>query len=270
MPLVDCINCGTQTMINGPEDNCQFCGKNATAKKEPEPNEQEEVEVETPSEVIPMPEPEAVKTRLKLGRKPTGEWRKCKDCGKDIYIRKYRLKGSGGRCVDCSRKANPPPVPGSKEKKEEIIVEERKNISEQAVTHIDLTKPVPPRPKKRKQLRKYFEQNKEAIIADYRSMKLVLFYRRWGISTNMWLTLKQDWGILGKHKKHGANLPQGVRANYYVVICNPWDTDRSATEITEVRLSKWLKDGNIKDGDIIYEVVNKRVAKRPVMVLEPA
>ena len=33
MYLVVCANCGKQTMVNGPEDNCQFCGKNATKKE---------------------------------------------------------------------------------------------------------------------------------------------------------------------------------------------------------------------------------------------
>ncbi len=64
--------------------------------------------------------------------------------------------------------------------------------------------PVPARPKKRKQLRKYFEKNKEAILADYNSMKLILFYRRWGISTNMWIELKKDWSVQGKHTLHAT------------------------------------------------------------------
>lgn len=33
--LVNCVNCGKQTMIDlkNPEDNCQFCGKNARKKE---------------------------------------------------------------------------------------------------------------------------------------------------------------------------------------------------------------------------------------------
>ena len=104
MYLVDCANCGTQTEINGPEDTCQFCGKNATTK--------------------------------------------------------------------------------------EVIMVERK--------------PVPARPKKRKQLPKYFEQHKEAILADYNSMKLKDFYKRWSISTTGWTKLKKDWGVQGKNKKLGS------------------------------------------------------------------
>lgn len=33
MMLVECANCGKQTMVDEPEDNCQFCGKNATKKE---------------------------------------------------------------------------------------------------------------------------------------------------------------------------------------------------------------------------------------------
>lgn len=54
----------------------------------------------------------SVQSTTKLGRPPTGEWRKCIDCGTDIYIRRYRLnKGSsyGNRCKNCRLKAHPPP-----------------------------------------------------------------------------------------------------------------------------------------------------------------
>ena len=103
MHVVDCANCGQQTMDDGPEDNCLFCGKNASKK--------------------------------------------------------------------------------------EVIMAERE--------------PVPTRPRKRKQLRKYFEQNKEAILVDYNSMKLKDFFKRW-ISSSMWTKLKADWGIQGKYKKLGS------------------------------------------------------------------
>ena len=111
MYLVVCANCGKQTMVNGPEDNCQFCNKNAT-------------------------------------------------------------------------------------KKEVIVVKTNKNVGER--------EPVPPRPKKRKLLRQYYEQNREAILADYNSMTLLPFYKRWGISSNMWVELKREWEIPGKYKKHDS------------------------------------------------------------------
>lgn len=30
---VDCVNCGRQVLIDGPEDKCYFCGKNASKKE---------------------------------------------------------------------------------------------------------------------------------------------------------------------------------------------------------------------------------------------
>jgi len=109
MYIVDCANCGKQTVVDGPEDNCQFCGKNAS-------------------------------------------------------------------------------------KKEVIMVDTEKHVGEKTS--------VPARPKKRKQLRKYYEQHKEAILADYRSMKLYDFFKRWHISTTWWLKLKEDWKVQGKQRKH--------------------------------------------------------------------
>ena len=123
MHLVDCTNCGQQTMVNGPEDNCQFCDKNASKK-----------------EVI-MPEPEKMTNKVE---------------GVGVAIIK------------------------------------------------EMMKPVPPRPKKRKQLRQYYEQNREAILADYNSMTLLPFYRRWHISTKAWMGLKTDWSVQGKHKAHAS------------------------------------------------------------------
>ena len=110
MYLVVCANCGKQTMVNGPEDTCQFCGKHAS-------------------------------------------------------------------------------------KKEVMMAETSDYVGEDTS--------VPARPKKRKLLRQYYEQNREAILADYKSMKLKDFFKRWGISSTGWTKLKADWNVQGKHKKHG-------------------------------------------------------------------
>lgn len=44
---------------------------------------------------------------IRLGRPLSGELRECKDCGKDIYVRRYRVKETGNYCLDCSRKHLP-------------------------------------------------------------------------------------------------------------------------------------------------------------------
>jgi len=57
---------------------------------------------------------------------------------------------------------------------------------------------VPKRPKKRKELFKYFERNKEDILVDYQFMKLIDFFHKWGFTSNTWTKLKKRWGIAGK------------------------------------------------------------------------
>lgn len=62
---------------------------------------------------------------------------------------------------------------------------------------------VPPRPKKRSKYAEYFEQNKEAIEADYHSMILREFFTKWGMCSTTWQKLKKKWGIQGKGKATG-------------------------------------------------------------------
>ncbi len=120
---VDCANCGTQVGIEGPDDTCLFCGKNAT-KKETEP----------PAEHLEPEQPES---------KP----------------------------------------------KEVIMVN---------------SKEVPPKPKNRKQRDAYWEKNKEAVLADYQSMKLQPFLKRWSLATTTWIKLKKKWGVQNKTKRTGT------------------------------------------------------------------
>jgi len=106
--LVDCVNCGKQVEINGPEDICYWCGKNAS-------------------------------------------------------------------------------------KKEDIMQENKERTVE--------TGAIPPKPKKRGKVWEYFDQNREAMVADYHSMKLMDFFKKWAITSNTWLRLKKKWGVENKGKK---------------------------------------------------------------------
>lgn len=104
--IVDCANCGQETMIGNPEDTCLFCGKNASKKE------------------VTMAEKEAtVKERV-----------------------------------------------------------------------------VPLRPTKRKEIWKYYEQNKEVMLADYQSMRVTSFFLKWSISSGSWQKLKQKWAVPNKGK----------------------------------------------------------------------
>lgn len=66
--------------------------------------------VDTPDGIV-MVDKRGVKYRVQSGRKRTGEWRNCIDCGTPIYVRSHR-KGptQGKRCAPCNRKAYLPPV----------------------------------------------------------------------------------------------------------------------------------------------------------------
>ena len=65
--------------------------------------------VPTPDGIV-MIDKRGVKYRVRSGRKRTGEWRNCIDCGRLIFVRSHR-KGTtqGKRCAPCNRKAYPPP-----------------------------------------------------------------------------------------------------------------------------------------------------------------
>lgn len=102
----------------------------------------------------------------------------CANCEKQTLI-----EAPGDRCIWCGKSAT---------KKEVIMVENKVTAGEGVV---------PPFPKKRKERRAYFEQNKEAIIADYYSMKLLDFFKRWRITTGRWLKLKIQWGVERKDSK---------------------------------------------------------------------
>ena len=58
--------------------------------------------------------------------------------------------------------------------------------------------PVPPRPKGKRQLGQYFEDNKVAILQDYQSLKLKEFLAKWHMTSTTWTKLKRGWELLGK------------------------------------------------------------------------
>lgn len=108
--LINCANCGHQTMIGKPEDTCLFCGKNTNKK--------------------------------------------------------------------------------------EVIMAEKDSTEERGA--------IPPKPKNRKKVWGYYEKNKEAMVADYNSMRVSSFFLKWGISSQTWPKLKKKWGISNKTKGRGS------------------------------------------------------------------
>lgn len=57
---------------------------------------------------------------------------------------------------------------------------------------------VPPKPRGRKQQKVYWEENKEAVIADYHHLKLLPFFKRWHLASSTWQELKIDWEVAPK------------------------------------------------------------------------
>lgn len=66
--------------------------------------------VPTPDGIV-MVDSRGVKYRVRSGRKQTGEWRNCIDCGKPIFVKSFRNgPNQGKRCAPCNRKVYLPPV----------------------------------------------------------------------------------------------------------------------------------------------------------------
>jgi len=114
----------------------------------------------------------------------------CKNCGKQVI-----LDGSGPdeKCYFCGEPAL---------KKEVTMVQtstEEVSNKEQPVPREVGLPPIPPKPKERKKLDAYWEENKEAILHDYRTMKLRDFFHRW-MSVSTWIKYKKRWGVKGKQR----------------------------------------------------------------------
>jgi len=49
-----------------------------------------------------------------------------------------------------------------------------------------------------------WEKEKDAVLKDYRNLKLHDFYAKWKLNSSRWLKLKKQWGVKGKgHYSHG-------------------------------------------------------------------
>jgi len=107
----------------------------------------------------------------------------CANCGRQGLI-----DGPGDLCYWCGKPAD----------KKEVIMSENE-IDERAIL---------PKPKKRKDNWGYYEQNKEAILADYLLMKLLIFLERWHMTTRTWQMLKKKWEVKNKWKGSGIRKPK--------------------------------------------------------------
>lgn len=85
-----------------------------------------------------------------------------------------------------------------------------RNIPEEAdISQNGDPPPVPPRPKGKKKLWQYFEDNKEAILQDYQNLRLKEFYAKWHMTSTTWTKLKRDWELPGKSPRK-STLQKGT------------------------------------------------------------
>ncbi len=100
----------------------------------------------------------------------------CVNCGEQTTV---DLKKPDDTCLFCGKIAR---------KKEVIMVETKQQERE----------PVPRKPKYRSKLQAYWNEHREAIIADYLAMKFVEFLTRWHMATTTWSRLKTKWEVPSK------------------------------------------------------------------------
>lgn len=126
----------------------------------------------------------------------------CASCGKQVLI-----DGPGEKCYWCGESA-------SSQLFTRIATKEDITMQENTVGA---------RPRKKTQLWQYFERQKDAMIADYESMKLGDFFSKWRISSGTWGRLKKAWNISGKKER--------IVAVSQVPIIDPGETEKAKVQI---------------------------------------
>lgn len=67
-----------------------------------------------------------------------------------------------------------------------------------------------PKPRKKKLVGRYYEQNRELMISDYKSMTLLNFFKKWGMSSPTWMKLRALWGVPKKGRGGTARVPASM------------------------------------------------------------
>lgn len=144
----------------------------------------------------------------------------CSECGQEVRypVDKlqekptiYKLGRIGGRLVLPNPGYNLNLSPQDQEDlaavkfERERLKSERERDKSPSATKVSkgdqVTGEVPPRPKKRHQLSKYYEDNKEALLHDYQNLTLREFFAKWHLSTVYWGKLKVRWEVQAKQAK---------------------------------------------------------------------
>lgn len=123
-------------------------------------------------------------------------------------------------CVNCGKQVL---IDGP----EDICYWCHKNASKEEVIMVMAERAVPPRPNRRANHPAYYEENKEAILADFTALKLLDFLKKWKISTFTWQKLKRKWEIKSKQTGRPNTRPGNLNAT---AKHSTGDVDVSLTE----------------------------------------
>jgi len=105
-----------------------------------------------------------------------------------------------------------------------------------------ITPTIPPKPKKRMGMEKYWESNKGALLADYHSMLSRDFLLKWHLSSETWSHLVEKWNVVLKRGRNskGVKVPGNMEASLppLPVFSDSW---HEVVQIEWLRIYKELR-----------------------------
>lgn len=129
----------------------------------------------------------------------------CVNCGHQTEVDFNR---PGDTCLFCGKEA----------RKKEVVMSEKAAVVEAVEAVQDYNRgQVPAKPSKRSKLDAYWRKYAAEIMADYNSMQLRKFLKRWHMATTTWTGLKKLWEVpkkarvLGVRSGKVAKLPKPAK-----------------------------------------------------------
>lgn len=121
----------------------------------------------------------------------------CRNCGKQVF-----LDGEDGleeKCYFCGK-------PALKKEANIMSAKEETKIATTTLDEKSALPPVPPRPENsRYGSRRYYDDNREAILKDRAALGEKAMCRRWGISQATWICKRKDGSLLGIAARWGIS-----------------------------------------------------------------
>lgn len=138
------------------------------------------------------------------------------------YLKKVEFGISKAHCPECGTTKYVADLADAPD-----VVQRVKFLNKQEQGGVVMSKPntksaIPPKPASRYEMKRYYEDNKEAILEDLAELGEKEMLRRWGISQATWLSSKKGsligiavrWGIVSQEGTRPPNgmsqLPEGM------------------------------------------------------------